>query len=113
MLLPRAWHPIAIPLKHAHFLALGAEDRLGGGGHVFTSGFQQWVAGLAALGSPAVPAPFPGPPIPAASSPTPAGLGSALPVKAELEFSSFCIPHKALASVAQFFPNPLSFKNRH
>lgn len=68
--------------------------------------------GPADLGSPTVlPLSRPSPPPPA--SPTPAGSGSALPVKARLAFSSFCVPYKALASVAQFFSNPLNFKNRH
>lgn len=53
---------------------------------------------------------------PALPTPTaPVGLSweSALPVKAGFDFSSFCIPYKALASVTRFFSNPLNFKNRH
>lgn len=70
---------------------------------MFTSGFLQVGSLTSHSGEPHCACP----------PPSPAGVGSALPVKAELEFSCFCIPHKALASVAQFFSNPLSFKNRH
>lgn len=94
--------PSLSPIKHAPFLVLDAEDKLGQGGHASASGFQQVGSLTKRQGRPWLwlcPALWPhtctGRKLSLSASPTPAGLGSALPVKAGLPLSSFCVPYTA------------------